>query len=796
MSVGRIKVIRGQEELDSADVKYRDTNVKDVLDQILQVTSGLIDINIRDGNYPVHAECRLTNATTGQQIGLSTDQTGKISAMVPVGKYSITVIAPAYNVVGMVIIRDNDTTDNSIIAGATIDNVDIGFFDTVVEIFAEPVELPTLNAMQINNGAATASDKTLNISLDVAGVANEYCISTNSTFTGAEWRSLTSKNFQFVFEYLTNITLTLYVKVRNTLGESDVLSATIEMRNGIYRSDSSKSYNSISDCIKDIKSDYGENLTQDVTVTVESSVINHTDTTYALTIEHFNENSPYYLTIDGNNNLDHHCNTAGGWKFRFVSNLIIKKVRFHDVSNLFNISTPEQMAALFIEGEGDAPISNIILEDIYIDGLHISNDYRGTYGIVVKNIQNLTFNRVEMINIGAIGFVGSNLTAVTFTNCNIHDMTVRRGVTSQPCIVGFNKIEVLLIEDTTFDGAGMDTIFILVSVDRIISRRSRFINAMSEAFRTSGTQLAHLFEFDACYIDNCLNYAYYPWTKYIITFSNVDRLVLKNNTFVLTPVNGSSYYTKLFAGGKVNIIESHNNIFDMDFGIFNNNSGEAVIYSIGNIVTLQSDYNVYHDYSADNDKLANMLALTGKDTSYLQLYRTYKLSAFQALGQDLHSTIIQHTQKLHVGNDKTILDPIVSANIVIDRNYLPKYDIAHNTLSDFTTGGNVGCGYIDAIVPSDVVTVECDGIDLYDDKHFLLSNGTEEIYSNTDVILIPETGSKGDIYRFDIYKSGDAIPVLTKCGVAMLINLLSQVDPNTGQYAGDQSYDIEINKLI
>ena len=101
------------------------------------------------------------------------------------------------------------------------------------------------------------------------------------------------------------------------------------MRNGIGRSDSSKTYNNIRTCLLDILAEYNDNLTQDVTITVINDILNVNNIgTFIIDIINFNLQSDYYLRINGNNLLTIDCRTLGGIKFSKCSNIVLDGINF------------------------------------------------------------------------------------------------------------------------------------------------------------------------------------------------------------------------------------------------------------------------------------------------------------------------------------------------------------------------------------------------------------------------------------------------------------------------------------
>lgn len=87
---------------------------------------------------------------------------------------------------------------------------------------------PTLESFTINNGAQTTTDASVTLGFTYSGAApTNYMVSESSDFTGAEWHALPLEPFTLDVGQQTE-DKTLYFKLKNEYGISEVLNATIQ----------------------------------------------------------------------------------------------------------------------------------------------------------------------------------------------------------------------------------------------------------------------------------------------------------------------------------------------------------------------------------------------------------------------------------------------------------------------------------------------------------------------------------------------------------------------------------------
>ena len=777
-------------KLQSSDVTYGTRTVKEVLDLLLAVNEGLIDITVQDGSYFVpNIQIDFRNESTGAVVSSVTNANGKIIRTLPSGKYRVTVNRGKYDIINIGF-SDNDASDNSAyVSGSSIHHVDIGAYTATVDILLRPSSGALLNSFKINNDAAFASNPDLELTIATDSIVNEYMVGKDAAFTGSGWQPWPTTGLPtYYFDFQSDIILTLYVKIRNNTGESQVLSDSITLKSAVLRSDNNKTYRTLKLAMEDLLADYGDNLTQNVTISVEAPLDLVGTSTYYEVLE-FNQNSEYFLTIDGKSNLTYDCHSVGGLKFTKCSNLIIKGIHFVNVANMVDASAPEQCAAIFIQGEPDNWCKNIIIKDLTITGYHDPLNPSGQYGLVLRSCDIVTISGVEMVNIQAIGCKVADTKITSIINCNFHNMAIYdRGIISQPCLIEVSRTEFLYIEDSIIDGLDSDTLVIATNVGSLVSKRNTFINAGSEAFRFSSTSVLNLLEFENTIIAKCLSNPYYSWTKQFVTFGEVKKLVLRNNTFHITPVDGNSFYTKLFNGAMARKIEYYNNIFLIDFQTpeFTNNNGQAVIFQIASIDAMVGDYNIYSDYTEDGLVISNMFVNTEDPDSTIYLNRCKNIGFVRMKGCDLNSTILDITNPIFSdSNYKTLVSTVAAING--DGINSPKWDRARRQISE--NSNPIGAYYKNSVP-----------IELTEESYFAYSYGMEELQAGTpfsastydNLYFIGVHPTIGSIYK---WQCNSPTTNVIAYGSSVAVQLIAELDPNTSAYIAPEVYTLVIEKI-
>ena len=784
------------DKLQSINITYNDKTVKDTLDQLLYVSSGSLIIRASDNGVRKNLRFNILTGNTVIRTGNTT--TSDVVLTLPSGTYKIQVFPiSGYDIFSINIAVDNNPINNITSTSAIIDNVDIGFIRSEVNIVLKPSTVPILNNFLINSGATGASTPNLIVNLDSIGVVSEYIISQNADFSSGSWLPYNGDNINYTFNYISEILLTLYVKVRNSLGESGSLSHSIFMSNGIRRSDSSSTYNSIVDCIDAIMNDYGTGLTQNVIIEVVGDVYLSTrgrayNETFYMTIDDFNFEGDYTLTIRGNNKLTINCHSLGGFKINHCSNFIFEGINFINVCTQLYDNAPEQCPAIFAQGTTDRISRNIVIDNCTLNGTEAWVDgslHYGEYGFVFKNITNVSVLNTNISGFAAFVFDVINLKSLSLSNVNIHDCKVYHNIVSQPCFINIKATDFLYIEDSIFDMGNFDTGIITNNVLRFITNRTKYINSFGEIFRLQNTVDMELLEINACLIADNLLQPYFAWIKQNIAFNTIKIVKLVNNTIRLTALGGYSPFPFLFRGTEIGSLYTYNNIYDFYFPNLPGGKAEASLFNISRLSYWESDYNIYRDYLYINTtlqlSLSNMILVTSDDTSPVYFGRTFLLPTYQARGIDVNSTLFNSTDSLFIDGYNNISQnasylPTSTGNTIV-------YDLNKNTTITY----NVGAFHQNFTIPVADNIYHYTAIDTLKLSGFT-SDSQYNSYSKNLLLIIPVSVDKGNNYKWVI--EDELSKQFISYGLCNPLTLYSKLDIN-GLYAGNMMYNVELIKI-
>ncbi|MCE5228253.1 pre-peptidase C-terminal domain-containing protein [bacterium] len=117
--------------------------------------------------------------------------------------------------------KSSDATGLNINGDSSVDIADV--------VFAIQHKAPTINAFSINNGASTASNRTVTLNNTCSTTPSLYMASESSSFSGASWKTW-SKSPSFTLGD-GNVTKRVYFKVKNAYGmESDAVNDSIALQ--------------------------------------------------------------------------------------------------------------------------------------------------------------------------------------------------------------------------------------------------------------------------------------------------------------------------------------------------------------------------------------------------------------------------------------------------------------------------------------------------------------------------------------------------------------------------------------
>jgi hypothetical protein len=752
------------------------------LDQVLLVDEGILKVFIKDNGVLVNAIIQITNSS-GVVVFDEMSTKGTVSKVLPRGIYFVRLNALGYDVLSSSLV-DNNNGNNQLV-GNTYNNVDVGAFDSVINFNIKPSFAPTFNTFTINEGSLSTSNKDLRLNIGYSGIASEISISRVESGVGQTWVPYIPGNFPYVFEYASDIKLILYVKLRNSTGSSEMLTTSIDMLNGISRSDIATTYNSLDVCLRSIVIDYPNGLTRNVTISILNEVYNLSSHKFSTELKDFNKGTPFYLHIKGENQLTIDCKTGGGMRFDHCENIIFSGIDFINASSYHDMYAPELLSALYFN-----VCRNMLVSDCRFDGTYTKDPTKraGRYGIVVIDNNNFTITNCHLSNFGLRAIDIQNVPVVSILKTTIENCVIIRDLISQPSIIELKNIEVLRIEDCILDGKGADTMISGLNVVRAYINRTELKNCPGEIISLFNSIKSELLSIKNCLIKDNLFKPYYPWTKQNIEIDSIEVVEFINNTVRFTALLGDNFYARFMrANMRIGLLKNYNNVFDFYMPKMINNRAESTLFQSPLIDVVESDFNIYRDYSADGNVMANRVFIITNTSSKFYTNKGGTISLLRGLGLEANSVLIPTTQELFVNDDLRKIDPAFY-NFNYSSTYIPKLDIDKL----LATVGNAGCSYVRGVVGTNVTEIEYLGLyvpngDIFDEleTNYVVNSGSK-------IVLSVDKYNDEGIFIWTL-SSTDA-PDKIFIGTNVLVLLKSNLNAE-GKYTSDKYYSLKIEKI-
>lgn len=759
------------------------------LDLLLLKNEGFLNVFVKSNGIAVNAQIEVRKSEDNTLVFTGNTSSGTLSQEFPIGKYDVTIIAPGYDLVSSTIV-DGSLLDN-VLQGNTYKNVDINAFDTNVTFNIKPTYAPTITSFDINEGAASTSNSSLRLNIGTVGIVSEISISRLESLLGTTWLPYTGGIYDYNFPYVDNIELILFIKTRNITGESNIMTASITMVNGLMRSDSAKTYNSIADCIDDILEEYPLGLTQDVTITATDEVVNVN--TGSLTgmiryIEHWNAGSNYYLHIKGQGNFTIDCKTGGAFRMLKADNILFSGIHFINVCNYHEYSKPEVLSALYIQS-----CNNIAIDNCTFDGVYPKNPAleHGRYGIVAIDCNSVNISECSFSKFGLRALDIQYVTVFSLLKTTISNCTITRDRIGQPAIIELKEVDLFKVEDCILDGTGADTVVSGLNVRRAYFTRTKLINCPGEIVSLFNTKRSEILSFKNCVMKNNLYAVFYPWTKQNIEIDNIEVVDVINCNVKLTAVNGNNMYAKFIrANQRIGTLNSFNNVFEFSMVGFTNNIADARLFETVLLDVFNSDYNIYKDYSTNLDSISNTILNATSTDSIVKLPRSNSLSKMRVAPylQDLNSKVVSISDALYTNDDESLpLSVITTAGINTSK--LPKLDIKRFVKIG---NGNPGAYYANGIIGVNQVDIEYVGIYTPTNSNFQETDLNYIVNSGALSLLSIDKYDDNGLYKWLFTSAGN--PDIVAIGHDISAALYSNNDANS-KYVSDRPYSLTIEKI-
>lgn len=778
------------------DVTFRQYADKIIELNVVQATVGTLSFTSTYKNLLIEGTTIRIYNSLDELVGtlVSTKDTA-VTLELPVGIYWVDFYTTDSLAISEVILNDlinnNNQYDSSI---QRLNGINISHQTSNIQAIVNPVSAPQLIQMDINNGDVSSSSSLLDINILLNGIADEYMISEYSDFLGAVWQSYTGQ-IQYTRNYISDIEITLYLKLRNDLGESEVLSDSIMLINGVLRSDNAKTYRSIKDAYNDIVLDYDGNLSTDVTIYSIGNVKEIRDSgLYWMDITDFNLNSSHLLTIDGFDLVTIDCKSLGGIRIRSSYNILIKNINFINVGTKVTASAPEELSAVLVQGNALEPCGNILLKKLNIDCKETFNNVtkRGNYGLIASNTNNYTVLECTLNYFQATG-IKCEFVDIVNLSLNFLKGEQTRGIISQPCHVSVKYCSNFTVTDNEFNGLSFDT-GIITDSPKLFMSRNKLYNFGGEILRQTNSVKADFIEFSSNILyENVINPAY-PWVKNITIFTDTKILRFISNTIVMGGDDYYGYNQALIRAWQSTIDNLYfsNNIIIFYYPNHSGNVSQASVLSIGDLGYLESKNNIYIDDIVEPDTLKNFITVPTNSTSQVTLEFVKILTTIQNSGYEQDSKVMSLSTELFNNlNTKDFTLSASSENLARSvSGIISQYDHLYRT-ADNTTKYAGAYFYTFNLVDENDTGLDYTAINMFSNEEY--SNADTIIAYSKDNIFLETKNINRSVVLFWSITNAESNKVLNILGRSGLIQVFSNLKPD-GTYLSDATYTI--TKLI
>jgi len=782
------------DKLSSNDITYRTQTVKEVFDDLFNVTQGDIILNVKNLN-DIYISTQIEIYNQSDILINTIIASGNTEFALNFGIYKLKVITPYGYILNNVILNDIDIT-NMVINDYI--NIDIDISDVNnINIFLNPEYLPTINYIEINDGDDISSTSYLDVFISSDSIIDFYMISTSESLADAIWIPYTSSTVSFYKDYISEILITIYVKLKNSSGVSDVSSSSILLTNGVHRSDSIKTYNDIISAYDDIYDEYSGTLTQDVTIFCSGKTINtRTTDKYLLNIDNFNLNSEYILTIDGTSNLIIDCVSLGGIKITHSKNIIIKNTNFINVASKLTESAPEELSAINIQGNAIYPCDNMIILNNCIDCVEISGTTTayGDYGIICSNCPNVVINdnhisgaRATLIDINFVDNI--DIVKNVLIGHQVND------VIGHPAHIIFSNCYRVNIIDNDINGDTYDTAFIINALE-ITIKRNKLYNFNGESIKISNSEPGKYLDISSnLFYNNLLSPPYY-WEKANIALSNYfETFRFVSNTCHLIGNKNSTaqeFLISMYLTTINKFIYSNNIIFFdyLNYNLSRPNSSNGAVINAHKINEFESDNNIYFDTTGVDNILNNYIMNTDIDSPVLIRFKL-DLQSYNDLGYEINSKVIPLTSDVfsNISNNDYNLNILGASTLLCISGDIETIDINYNSGS--TNTGAYGYNY--TTIDETNTSTDFKITNIINDTNW---NSSQQIvmYSTEKILVESLNLNRLILFKTIITNINDTSSKKLYIGKSGIVQLESNLNEDN-TYQSDAIYSIDITKI-
>lgn len=568
-------------------------------------------------------------------------------------------------------------------------------------------------------------------------------------------------------------------------------------------------FNSLKLAVASLVADYGDNLTEDVTIKCTKQGVQYRINNFEKKIDHynlklsnFNQNSMYKLTIDGDNILTVDGNGLGGFNISSVDNLIIKNITFRNCYNWEGNYAPEFLPAINIYSSGDT-LNNVLIENVTINGQSTktpSSSYRTFYGIYVKDYRNVTIKDCNINNVGWNAVKITNANSALVTKCFLHG-NLNSGMSGHPYIIVASGIDLLKIMDCEITAPTFNEFLMKIgNVDDFTVQRNNIHDSAGGlvAFEVPIKMTSVKIAYNS--MQSIMLRPLYSWDCTWIKMNGKYTKVQFSNNYVST---SSAYYQEFIFRGSADMDQfiSVNNIF-----VDRNSTAKVKLYSIGYAENIISRRNIYK-FPNGCEYWAISALKAETDLAGVRLSKFEQAQSYLGVDEDSWVIPTQTILLSESGGTKNALTSDAAQTYRSLSEYTDDFDITYHYQDKTNTP--VGCENIDAIsfdetsedalvILNSAIGFElpiANGVNLTL-QELNLPNSTFDLSTkyvtpaNTLLLIKQESVNRNNVPEWEIESQNGAHRVLG-IGKTIAIELEINSDEN-GEFVSNNTYDIKI----
>lgn len=553
----------------------------------------------------------------------------------------------------------------------------------------------------------------------------------------------------------------------------------------LMRSDVAKVYSSLNTCLSEIKTDYPEGLTKDITVSCIKEATCYRTSPHEtggyrnLDLRDFNTDSVYTLIIDGKNLLTIDGDSLGGFFFEDCDNLIVRNMRFCNVATFEKAYAPETFACIRAIDQ-KARLRNIYIENVTINGLSTINGSSHTrHGIQIGGYENVTITNCKTSHISVNAISVGSAKSCHIKRSNISGEFVYGDANNSgghAHLIDITPSIETYIEDNDISGISYgESLLAINKCDKIIVRRNKIHDCAGPVMYVSSEIKSEHVEVSYNHIYKVNKKPLYQWDCQAFQYGNCETAIFSNNLVLMD----STYFNEFFyrAGSNIKNLINVNNIYirtsNVNTGIFLINEGSEVENVIAQNNIYKSNESILF-YSIPNKKLNER-----------------KFASLQSKGYEAGSVLLAPDTKILISESGGTRNCLTSEYANLHKSvveYVKEFDVEYK-LNDPSNACIGAYNYYSE--DFDEKEDNNEGFTGYNMASLAVISSAEQIVVPAEdfLYLVHSSKNRDKFIKLEFYEDGKSVPSYINYGARSVVSVLPTLDSN-GEYVSDKLYNV------